>query len=100
MGMNCEIEYISAFYSDVQTVENFLEEYPNKVARIFAKAEKSISNLKDMPEMYPIYMDVPSFRFIVVEDFLAFYKFIKERRIIEVHRLLYGRMDIPGHIQK
>ena len=100
MGMNYEIEYISTFHSDVQTVEGFLEEYPNKAARIFAKAEKSISKLKDMPEMYPIYMDVPSFRFIVVEDYLVFYRFIKERGIVEVHRLLYGRMDIPEHMQK
>ena len=100
MGMSYKIEYISTFYSDVQAVTNFLVEYPNKAARIFAKAEKSISNLKEMPEMYPVYMDVPSFRFIVVEDYLVFYKYNKECEIIEIHRLLYGRMDIPDHMQE
>ena len=98
--MNYEIEYLSTFHSDVQTVADFLREYPSKAARIFAEAEKSISNLREMPEMYPVYLDVPSFRFIVVEDYLVFYKFIKDRGIVEVHRILYGRMDIPEHLHE
>ncbi|MCL2058761.1 MAG: type II toxin-antitoxin system RelE/ParE family toxin, partial [Oscillospiraceae bacterium] len=95
-----KIEYISTFLFDVQTVAYFLREYPSKAARIFTKADKSIGNLKKMPEMYPVYMDVPSFRFIVVEDYLVFYRFIKESGIVEIHRLLYGQMDIPEYIQK
>ena len=95
--MSCKIEYISTFLFDVQTVAFFLREYPRKAARIFAKVDKSISNLKEMPEMYPVYMDVPSFRFIAVEDYLVFYRFIKESGIVEIHRLLYGQMDIPEH---
>ena len=98
MGMSCKIEYIATFYSDVQTVVEFLKEYPDKAARIFAKADKSIRNLEEMPEMYPVYMDIPSFRFIVVEDYLVFYKFIQDSSIVEVHRLLYARMDIPKHM--
>ncbi|MCL2164241.1 MAG: type II toxin-antitoxin system RelE/ParE family toxin [Oscillospiraceae bacterium] len=98
--MSYKIEYISTFCSDVQSVVNFLIEYPSKAARIFAKADKSISNLEEMPEMYPIYMEAPAFRFIVVEDFLVFYKFIQDSGIVEVHRLLYGRMDIPEHMQE
>ena len=98
--MSYKIEYISTFHSDVQTVADFLVEYPNKATRIFTKAEKSISNLKEMPEMYPVYMDVPSFRFIVVEDYLVFYKFVQECKIVEIHRMLYGRMDIPEHMQE
>ena len=96
--MRYKIEYISTFYSDVRFVVDFLTEYPSKAARIFAKADKSISNLIEMPEMYPVYIDVPTFRFIVVEDYLVFYKFIQESGVIEIHRLLYGRLDIPAHM--
>ena len=71
MGMSYKIEYISTFYSDVRSVVDFLTEYPSKAARIFAKADKSISSLEEMPEMYPVYMDLPTFRFIVVEDYLV-----------------------------
>ena len=48
MGMSYKIEYISTFYFDVQTVVDFLLEYPNKAARVFAMADKSISNLDEM----------------------------------------------------
>ena len=98
--MSYKIEYISTFYFDVQSIMDFLTDYPSKAARIFAKADKSISNLEEMPEMYPVYMDIPSFRVIVVEDYLVFYKFIKESGRVEVHRLLNGRMDIPEHIRE
>ena len=99
MGMNCKIEYISTFYTDVKSIIDFLADYPNKAARIFSKADKSISYLNEMPEMYPIYLDIPLFRFIVVEDYLVFYRFIEERNLVEIHRILYGRMDIPAHIK-
>ena len=98
--MSYKIEYISTFYSDVRSVVDFLAEHPSKAARIFAKADESISNLEEMPEMYPVYTDVPIFRFIVVEDYLVFYKFIQESEIVEVHRILYGRMDIPEYMQE
>jgi len=98
--MSYKIEYISTFHSDVQSIVGFLAEHPRKAARIFAKADRSISNLKEMPEMYPVYIDVPSFRFIVVEDYLVFYRFIQESGIVEVHRLIYGRMDVAEHMQE
>ena len=96
--MKYKIEYISTFHSDVQSVMKFLSDYPGKAMRIFEKADKCISNLENMPEMYPVYNDVPSFRFIVAEDYLIFYKFIKQRRIVEIHRFLYAGMDIPTEV--
>ena len=99
MDMKYNIEYISTFHVDMLTVARILDEYPEKAARIFAKAEKFIKPLVDMPEMYPIYPDAPSYRFFAVEDYLVFYKVKKRERIIEIRRLLYGRMDIPAHIK-
>lgn len=51
-----------------------------------------------MPEMYPVYPDVPAYRFIVVEDYLIFYKINKDDGVIEIRRLIYSRMDIPAHM--
>ena len=97
--MSCKIEYLSSFYSDIKSIIDFLSDYPKKAERIFQKAEKSIGYLNKMPEMYPIYQDYPLFRFIVVEDYLVFYRFIEERNLVEIHRILYGRMDIPAYMQ-
>lgn len=99
MGMNRKIEYLSNFHTDVKSIINFLADYPNKAARIFSKVDKSISYLNEMPELYPIYPDIPLFRFIVVEDYLVFYRFIEERNLVEIHRILYGRMDIPAYLK-
>jgi plasmid stabilization system protein ParE len=77
----------------------FLIEYPVKAARIFAKIDRALGNLRKMPEMYPVYQDVPAFRFITVEDYLVFYKVEKQNKIIEIHRLIYGRMDIPKQME-
>jgi toxin ParE1/3/4 len=74
----------------------FLEEYPQKAARIFAKLDKQLAGLKKMPEMYPLYEGFPSFRVITIEDYLVFYTVNKRSKAIEVHRLLYGGMDIPN----
>jgi addiction module RelE/StbE family toxin len=98
--MQHKIEYISTFHTDVLSVVEFLAEYPGKASRIFAKIDKILWNLREMPEMYPAYQDMPSFRFIVVEDYLVFYKVKKQDKTVEIHRLLYGHMDIPAHMQE
>ena len=96
--MKYSIEYISTFHTDMlQTMIN-LEEYPQKAQRIFAKLDKALANLANMPEMYPIYEDFPIFRKITIEDYSAFYMINKHDRVIEIHRLLYSRMDIKRHL--
>jgi len=89
------LEYISTFYADIASVESYLEEHPQKAKRIFEEMDKKLSNLIDNPELYPVYEDFPEFRRIVVEDYLVFYTINERACIIEVHRLIHGKMDIP-----
>jgi len=100
MAMTYRIEYISTFYEDILAVNEFLVAYPRKAVRVFAKADKAISILETMPELYPIYNDVPAYRAIVIEDYMVFYKVKKQDRLVEIHRLIYGRMDIPIRLQE
>ncbi|MCL2048662.1 MAG: type II toxin-antitoxin system RelE/ParE family toxin [Defluviitaleaceae bacterium] len=90
------LEYISTFHADIVAVSQFLDEYPTKAARLFAKIDRLVKALAEMPELYPIYADMPSYRFITVEDYLVFYNVNKQERVVELRRLLYGRMDIPS----
>ena len=89
-----KLEYISTFQTDLTNVASYLEDYPQKAKRIFEEMDNKLSNLIDNPEMYPIYQDFPVFRRIVIEDFLLFYLVNKRTDIIEVHRIIYGRMDV------
>lgn len=97
--MKYRIEYISTFHADVSQVVEFLEDYPQKAARIFAKLDKILSGLVKNPEMYPVYEDFPNFRKITIEDYLVFYTVVKPAGIIEIHRLIYARMDIPKQLK-
>jgi len=90
-----KLEYISTFYSDIASVSDYLEDYPQKAKRLFGKLDIKLNNLVDNPELYPIYKDYPEFRRIVIEDYLVFYSIDKQAEIIEVHRLIAGKMDIP-----
>ena len=97
--MKCRVDYISTFHIDIKSIQAFLADFPNKAARIISKTDKALLHLEEMPEMYPVYQIIPEFRFIVIEDYLVFYKYRENERLIEVHRLLYGGMDIPSHMQ-
>ena len=97
--MKYRIDYISTFHKDALSTDEFLDEYPSKAMRIFAKIENAILNLIEMPEMYPVYQYAPAYRLIVVEDYVVLYKVSKQDGIVEVHRLFYGGMDIPAHLQ-
>ena len=93
MDMKYKLEYISTFYVDILQVTLYLEEYPKKAKRILSKIDKALKSLLKTPEMYPIYENFPVFRKITIEDYLVFYTVNKNDKLIEVHRLIYGRMD-------
>jgi plasmid stabilization system protein ParE len=93
------MEYISTFYAEVSLIADYLAEYPQKAARIFAKIDKTLLNLEDMPELYPIYRYAPSYRFFTVEDYLLLYKVKHQDKIVEVHHLFHGRMDILARLK-
>jgi addiction module RelE/StbE family toxin len=98
MDMVFKIEYISTFHFDVLDVVSSLADYPQKAKRIFEKLDGKLLTLADNPEMYPIYEDFPDFRRIVIEDYLVFYTVNERDGIIEIHRLIYGRMDIAKQL--
>jgi len=70
--MKYRVEYISTFHADISTIAQMLKDYPSKASRIFAKADKCLQLLRDWPEAYPVYPDAPSYRYIVIEDYLIF----------------------------
>ncbi len=96
--MKYKIDYISTFYADVVQVDNYLAEHPRKAARLFSRLDKILGSLVNMPEMYPLYEDFPAFRKITIEDYLVFYTIEKHNSVIEVHRLINARMDVPKRL--
>ena len=98
MAMMFKIEYIATFYRDVNDAVSYLDEYPKKAKRIFEKLDRKLISLAENPEMYPIYNDFPDFRRMVIEDYLVFYTINEKDSIIEIHRLINGRMNVISQL--
>ena len=96
--MKYNIKYIPSANRDLAAVYNYLEEYPQKRIRIFSKIDLALTRLAYMPKMFPIYEAAPQFRRIVIEDYLIFYKLIESDELIEIHRILYAKMDIQKQL--
>ena len=96
--MAMKLEYISTFYEDILSIDSYLEEYPQKAKRIFEKIDEKLNKLVDHPELYPVYDDFPAFRRIVIEDFLVFYAIKEDDDIIEIHRVINGKIDVPSRL--
>ena len=92
--MSYTIQFTPEFNLDLMELDFALSEYPRKAERIIGKLDNAISHLSDNPEMYAIYEDFPIFRKIVIEDYLAFYVVNEDKRIVEIHRLVYGSRDM------
>lgn len=78
---------------DLVEIDANLADFPQKARRLFLALDKQLALLREMPQMYPVYEDVPAFRKMVVLDFLVFYTVDDAAREILIHRMRPGRMD-------
>ncbi|MDR2903782.1 MAG: type II toxin-antitoxin system RelE/ParE family toxin [Clostridiales bacterium] len=97
--MKYRLEYISTFHAEMPPIADYLAEYPRKAARIFAKIDKMLTSLEDMPELCPVYRYASAYRFFTVEDYLVLYKVKHQDSVVEVHHLFNGRMDILARLK-
>jgi len=94
-----KIKFSELFDLDLIEMDLNLAEYPKKAMRIIQKIDKTVSKLTETPEMYQVYEDFPVFRRIVIEDYLVFYLIKEDERIVEIHRLIYGRKDLKSQFK-
>jgi len=96
--MKIEPIYLPVANRDILRIDEALSDYPNKAARIFQEIDKKVTDLKDMPYMWPVYQARPEYRRMILEDHLLFYKVDEDDYKIRIHRILYAKMDIPEHL--
>ncbi|MDL2293946.1 type II toxin-antitoxin system RelE/ParE family toxin [Ruminococcaceae bacterium OttesenSCG-928-D13] len=74
-------DYLSGFYPG--TRQKFLDEL-----------EKYTATLEDNPCAFEQYELNPAYRRMVVMDYLVFYKVKREKKTVEIHRILHGARNI------
>jgi len=85
--------------SDRDNIKGHLSKfYPDTTKRFFTMLKKKTTRLKTYPESCPIYEDDPDYRKLVAGDYLVFYMINEKEKMVEIHRILHGSMDISQHL--
>jgi addiction module RelE/StbE family toxin len=109
MTLKYKIVYLELAREDVKEIRSYLAQfYPGTPAKFLSALKEQIGNLTENPYMYEAYDKMssdntssdktPSFRRMVVSNYLVFYKVDDEKRTIAIHRILHGSRDISKYI--
>ena len=97
--MKYRVKYLVTARHDREAIKAYLSQYSLSAARrLFDKIKRNMEFVKDNPYIYEVYKRRPQFRRMVVEEYLVFYKVNEDTRIVEVHRILHGMMDIEQNV--
>jgi len=97
--MKYKAKYLVTARQDREAIKAHLNQFSTKAAaRIFAKIKRNIEYAKSNPYIYEVYERRPKFRRMVVEDYLLFYRVNEKEKLIEVHHILHGMVDIKSAI--
>jgi len=93
--MKYRLRYMEDTVTDREDIKAYLSQYyPGTAKRFFTLLKKKIARLKTFPESCPIYEDDPYYRKLVAGEYLVFYALNDDEKLIEIHRILHGSMDI------
>ena len=98
--MKYRAKYLITAKQDREIIKTYLNQFSTTAyTRLVAKIRRNIEYAKSNPYMYEVYERRLNFRRIVVEDYLVFYKGNENERLIEVHHILHGMIDIQSAIK-
>ncbi len=73
---------------------------PSAAVNFVREIRKKVHNLLDMPYMYREYPGEPRnetiYRAMPVKNYIVFYTVCEDSKIVEIHRVLYARMDLTA----
>ena len=97
--MKYKIVFLPEAKSDVKEIREYLSQYyESTVKNFFALLKKRTKNLKLNPYICQPYEERPSYRRLVIGDYLVFYKVDDEKKLIQIHRISHCRRDIGRYL--
>ncbi len=98
--MTYKIKYLPLAVQDLNDIARYLSEfYPKTASCILKEMREKITKLGDTPKMCEIYRLDPTYRRMVVDQYLAFYRVNDETRVVEIHRVLRGSWNLPQYLK-
>ncbi len=100
MDSKYRLEILGLAQTDIVGIESYYAQYDESAARhIMERLYCCLKALENMPYMGQKSDIDTAFRRLVVDNYLAFYTVDDEKRLVEVHRVLHGAMDVKKHIR-
>ena len=97
--MKYKMVFLPEARADSEEIRQYLSRFHESTVRdFFALLKKRINALKSNPFIAQQYVERPSYRRLVVKDYLVFYKVNEGEKLIEVHRILHGSRNIRRYI--
>jgi plasmid stabilization system protein ParE len=97
--MTYKIKYLPSFSRDINNIAAALSAYTSKTKRLLKEMDKKLLLLEDNPFMCPAFHAYPKYRKMVLEDHLLFYTVNEKEHVVNVHHILYARMDIERRLK-
>lgn len=96
-----EITYLPVARADLFDLVLYIAEHlhaPESALRIADAIDESVERLATFPYAYPVYRLIrplaTEYRLLPVENFTVFYTVLEEAKTVEIHRILYAKMDL------
>ncbi|MCL1806498.1 MAG: type II toxin-antitoxin system RelE/ParE family toxin [Oscillospiraceae bacterium] len=82
---------------DIKNAVSYLSQfYPGTPLRFKVRLQKTRSNIKENPFMYPKYERDKRYRRAVIGDYIMLYTVNEESKAVQIYRILRGSLDIPA----
>lgn len=73
--------------------------YPKTSNRVLKEMREKITKLGDTPNMCEIYRLDPTYRRMIVDQYLVFYRVNDKAKVVEIHRILRGSWNLPQYLE-
>ena len=98
--MAYKIRYLPLAVRDLHEMADYLSGfYPGTAGRVLRELETKIARLGELPYMYEAYPPDPSYRRLVADQYLVFYRVEEAEQTVQIHRVLRASWDLPRYLE-
>ncbi|MFP3041032.1 type II toxin-antitoxin system RelE/ParE family toxin [Treponema primitia] len=98
--MAYEVKLLKRAIEDIDGICQYLSQfYPGTSGRFLDDLERAIEGLAQNPYMYVEYENNKTYRRMIVNDYLVFYKTFKTGKTIRIYRVLHGKRNIEAFLK-
>lgn len=98
--MKYKIQYLPLAVQDLQDIARYLSGfYPKTARRVLNEMRQKIARLGENPRLCEVYPPDPTYRRMVVDQYLVFYQVNEDGRSVEIHRILRGSWNLPRYLE-